>query len=104
MVKTLLNYGAEVHQRTLGTFFLPNDQRKLRAGLGHLAERANFLIETNYEGYFYLGEYPLSFAACLSQKDCVRILNAAGADLNKQDSNGNTALHMLVIHNNLVFV
>jgi len=46
----------------------------------------------------YWGEYPLSFAACLGQEECVRLLCAKKADVNKKDTNGNTALHMLVIH------
>jgi len=46
----------------------------------------------------YWGEYPLSFAACLGQEECVRLLIAKGADIYKKDSNGNTALHMVVIH------
>jgi transient receptor potential cation channel subfamily V protein 5 len=58
--------------------------------------------ETDYSGYFYYGEYPLSWAAVLNQVECVRLLVAYGANVNKQDSNGNTALHMLVIWNNLV--
>jgi ankyrin repeat protein len=31
-------------------------------------------------------------------------LIAMGADPNKQDFNGNTVLHMLVIYNNLVWI
>lgn len=46
----------------------------------------------------YFGEYPLSFAACLSQGECFRMLIAHGADPNWQDSNGNTVLHIATIH------
>ena len=52
-------------------------------------------------GYSYFGEYALSFAAILNQEECVRLLIAKKADPNKQDSNGNTVLHMLVINDNL---
>lgn len=50
----------------------------------------------------YFGEYPLSFAACLGQVDCVRLLIAKNANPNLQDNNGNTVMHMLVIHDNEV--
>lgn len=53
---------------------------------------------TNYDGYVYWGEYPLSFAACLAQEDCYRLVLARGADPDLQDTNGNTVLHMLVIY------
>lgn len=46
----------------------------------------------------YWGEYPLSFAACLGQEDCFRILRAKKADINAKDTNGNTVLHMTVLH------
>lgn len=46
----------------------------------------------------YFGEYPLSFAACISQMDCFRLLVAKKADLNQKDTNGNTVLHLAVIH------
>ena len=59
-------------------------------------------VATNYEGYCYFGEYPLSFAAVLQQEESVRLLVAKGADTNCQDSNGNTALHMCVIYNRIV--
>lgn len=59
-------------------------------------------VATNYEGYCYFGEYPLSFAAVLQQEESVRLLIAKGADTNCQDSNGNTALHMCVINNRVV--
>lgn len=52
--------------------------------------------------YVYWGEYPLSFAACLGQEECYRLMLARGANPNNQDTNGNTVLHMLVIHNKLV--
>lgn len=52
--------------------------------------------------YVYWGEYPLSFAACLGQEECYRLMLARGANPDNQDTNGNTVLHMLVIHNKLV--
>lgn len=67
----------------------------------------------------YFGEYPLSFAACMNHCDCVRLLHAykvshskaitsfhiivmVQVNMNAQDTNGNTVLHMCVIHENLV--
>lgn len=50
----------------------------------------------------YWGEYPLSFAACLGQEECYRLMLARGANPDNQDSNGNTVLHMLVIYEKLV--
>lgn len=50
----------------------------------------------------YYGEYPLAFAACTNQADCYRLLRAKRADPNQQDTNGNTVLHMTVIHENMV--
>ena len=52
--------------------------------------------------HVYFGEYPLSFAACLGQEECVRLLIAKGANPNLQDSNGNTVMHMMVIHDKKV--
>lgn len=54
--------------------------------------------------YVYWGEYPLSFAACLGQEECYRLILARGADPNGQDTNGNTVLHMLVIYEKLVSI
>ena len=101
MAKMLLKHGADVHQRACGKFFCPEDQKSERID-NLLSEYASLPSETDYSGYFYYGEYPLSWAAVLNQVECVRLLVAYGANVNKQDSNGNTALHMLVISNNLV--
>uniref|UniRef100_A0A8R1ESZ6 ANK_REP_REGION domain-containing protein n=2 Tax=Caenorhabditis japonica TaxID=281687 RepID=A0A8R1ESZ6_CAEJA len=49
----------------------------------------------------YLGEYPLSFAACLNQPETFRLLLAFKANPNAQDTNGNSVLHMCVIHENM---
>lgn len=50
----------------------------------------------------YWGEYPLSFAACLGQEECYRLMLARGANPNNKDTNGNTVLHMLVIYEKMV--
>lgn len=101
-VRFLLFYGADVHQRCFGKFFCCDDQRSLRTNyiddeLFGIPEETNYM-STNP----YLGEYPLSFAAVLNQEESLRLLMAKKADPDMQDSNGNTALHMLVIYNNLV--
>lgn len=101
MVKYLLMNGADVHQRCCGKFFCPEDQKNNQVNLA-TQESPVFAVNTNYVGYVYFGEYPLSFAALLDQEECVRLLIAKHADPNKQDFNGNTVLHMLVINNNLV--
>ena len=103
MVKFLLLKGADVHQRCCGKFFCPEDQ-KMRQENVLYQESPVFSVNTNYVGYAYFGEYALSFAAILNQIDSVRLLIAMGADPNKQDFNGNTVLHMLVIYNNLVWI
>jgi transient receptor potential cation channel subfamily V member 5 len=101
MVNFLLSCGANYHQRASGTFFNPDDQRTGRED--PLDEEHSILpLRTNYHGYAYFGEYPISFAALINQEECIRLLIAYGADPNMQDSNGNTVLHMLVINNNLV--
>ncbi|CAF0937774.1 unnamed protein product, partial [Brachionus calyciflorus] len=100
MVKFLLVNGADVHVRCCGKFFCPDDQKNNQEHT-ILQEIPIFPVNTNYMGYTYFGEYPLSFAAILNQEECIRLLMASGADPNKQDFNGNTVLHMLVIYNNL---
>lgn len=74
MVRFLVSNGADVRARAWGTTFRP-------------------------EGRLYYGEYPLSFAASLGQRDIVSYLKRHGARVNvDKDSYGNTALHMTVIH------
>ena len=65
--------------RANGTFFKPNPN--------------------SYYGPVYYGEYPLSFAACTSQKHMVSYLLDCGADFESCDMYGNNILHLLVIHN-----
>lgn len=96
-VKFLLDSGADFHERCFGNFMCPEDQKASRNDcLDH--EWVSVAPETNYEGYVYWGEYPLSFAACLGQEECYRLMLARGADPDKQDTNGNTVLHMLLIY------
>ncbi|XP_076629414.1 transient receptor potential cation channel subfamily V member nanchung [Colletes latitarsis] len=97
LVKFLLDSGADVHERCVGNFMCPEDQKASRVdSVDH--EWVCVAPETNYNGYVYWGEYPLSFAACLGQEECYRLMLARGADPDKQDTNGNTVLHMLVIY------
>ncbi|CAK1600101.1 unnamed protein product [Parnassius mnemosyne] len=100
MVKFLLDAGADYHERFCGNFICPEDQKASRYdSLDH--EWVNVQPNTNYEGYVYWGEYPLSFAACLGQEESYRLILARGANPDKQDTNGNTVLHMLIIYDKM---
>lgn len=100
MVHFLCKHGADIHERAYGAFFCPEDQRQSRKD-STSQEGIILSNETNYESNTYWGEYPLSFAAGLGLEDMVRYLLARGACPNKQDTNGNTVLHMMVIHDRL---
>ncbi|GAB6027573.1 hypothetical protein CHUAL_001812 [Chamberlinius hualienensis] len=97
MVKYLLDNGVNYHQRCVGSFFNPEDQKMSRTDSLD-REWVDLCVKTNYDGYVYWGEYPLSFAACLGQEECYRLVLAKGADPNLQDTNGNTVLHMVTIY------
>lgn len=100
MVKFMLDSGADYHMRSIGSFFSPEDQKSSREDTLEY-EWIKVCVDTNYEGYVYWGEYALSFAACLGQEESYRLTLAKGADPDMQDTNGNTVLHMLVIHEKL---
>ncbi|XP_075163495.1 transient receptor potential cation channel subfamily V member nanchung [Haematobia irritans] len=97
MVKYLLDANADVQERCCGAFMSAEDQKPSRYDSPE-HEYVGVHPMTNYDGYVYWGEYPLSFAACLSQEECFRLVLARGADPDSQDTNGNTVLHMLVIY------
>ena len=48
-----------------------------------------------------MGEYPLSWAACLCNEGIYNLLLLKGADPDAQDSYGNTVLHMVVVADQL---
>ena len=101
MVQYLLCWDANANERASGRFFIPDDQKDHRQNLNK-NELPTLSVKTNYKCFSYFGEYPLSFAAILNQEECVRLLIAHGVDMNNQDSNGNTVLHMCVLNNNIV--
>ncbi|XP_062610763.1 uncharacterized protein LOC134272556 isoform X2 [Saccostrea cucullata] len=86
-VKLLIKKGALIDQRCTGRFFLPEDQKK------------GYTKTTDYEGYAYYGEYPIHFAAATGNQEIYDYLIGHGGDPNAQDTFGNTALHMVVICN-----
>ncbi|TMS36062.1 hypothetical protein L596_003324 [Steinernema carpocapsae] len=100
MVSFLLKHGASVSQRCCGNFFTCDDQKPFRTDALDGEEHVVLPTKTDYSGHLYWGEYPLSFAACLTQTDCFRMLIAHGADPNGQDTNGNTVLHICTIREN----
>ena len=70
-----------------------------------LVRKEPALIEARATGNFfkrgspcYYGEYPLYFACCTGQMEIVNFLISSGASMESQDSNGNNALHLMVIH------
>lgn len=55
-----------------------------------------------FTGYAYYGEYPIHFAAATGNQEIYDYLIDHGANPNAQDTFGNTALHMVVICNQVV--
>ncbi|XP_012535675.1 uncharacterized protein LOC105836286 [Monomorium pharaonis] len=86
LVQDLVEAGAIISQRAIGSFFLPRDQ-----------QRMNPARNTDYEGLAYLGEYPLAWAACCANESVYNLLLDSGADPDDQDSFGNMILHMVVV-------
>ncbi len=100
MVKYLLDQGIEIHEKCFGNFFCPEDQKPSRNdSLDH--EEVDLCIETNYAGYVYWGEYPLSFAAVLNQEECFRLILARGANPDLVDTNGCSVTHIMVVYDNM---
>ncbi|VDL82597.1 unnamed protein product [Nippostrongylus brasiliensis] len=87
----------DVEMVCYGSFFCADDQKASRTdSLEH--EWVDLVQHTRYTGQMYWGELPLSFAACTNNQDCFRLLRAFKADPNMTDTNGNTVLHLTVIH------
>ncbi|XP_023290648.1 transient receptor potential cation channel subfamily V member 5 [Orussus abietinus] len=86
LVQDLVEAGAAVSQRAIGSFFLPRDQQRMYPAK-----------TTDYEGLAYLGEYPLAWAACCANESVYNLLIDSGANPDEQDSFGNMILHMVVV-------
>ncbi|XP_054273420.1 transient receptor potential cation channel subfamily V member 6 [Macrosteles quadrilineatus] len=86
LVQDLVEAGANVNQRAIGSFFLPRDQQRQRPAR-----------HTDYEGLAYLGEYPLSWAACCANESVYNLLLESDAHPDMKDSFGNMILHMVVV-------
>ncbi|CAB0045322.1 unnamed protein product [Trichogramma brassicae] len=86
LVQDLVDAGAIVSQRAIGSFFLPRDQQRSRPAK-----------TTEYEGLAYLGEYPLAWAACCANESVYNLLLDSGAHPDEQDTFGNMILHMVVV-------
>ncbi|XP_068157294.1 LOW QUALITY PROTEIN: uncharacterized protein iav [Drosophila tropicalis] len=86
LVADLIEAGADINQRAIGSFFLPRDQ-----------QRMNPAKSTDYEGLAYMGEYPLAWAACCANESVYNLLVDCGSDPDAQDSFGNMILHMVVV-------
>ncbi|KAK9890859.1 hypothetical protein WA026_012204 [Henosepilachna vigintioctopunctata] len=86
LVQDLVEAGANVNQRAIGSFFLPRDQQKPKPAKN-----------TEYEGLAYLGEYPLAWAACCANESVYNLLLDNGANPDLQDHFGNMILHMVVV-------
>ncbi|ODM96433.1 Transient receptor potential cation channel subfamily V member 6 [Orchesella cincta] len=97
MVKFLVDNNVNLQERCTGAFMGPEDQKSSRSDSLEY-EWIDRDPNTNYDGHVYWGEYPHCFAACLGQEECYRLILAKGANPNAKDTNGNTILHILVIH------
>ncbi|XP_072382933.1 uncharacterized protein iav [Diabrotica undecimpunctata] len=86
LVQDLVEAGANVNQRAVGSFFLPRDQQRPKPAK-----------HTEYEGLAYLGEYPLAWAACCANESVYNLLLDSGANPDYQDNFGNMILHMVVV-------
>ncbi|UYV74220.1 Iav [Cordylochernes scorpioides] len=90
LILMLVECRADVNQRAMGRFFLPTDQQ------GPAVAKY-----TNYDGLFYMGEYPLAWAAGCEDETTYNLLISQGADPNMPDMFGNMILHVVVIRDKL---
>lgn len=95
-------YGTEYAGENILHIAIVNQQEDVVCDL--LARDKGLLTQRAVGNFFqrgqpcYYGELPLFFAACTRQMRLVKLLLDAGADMNEEDGNGNSLLHMCVIH------
>ncbi|XP_068237254.1 transient receptor potential cation channel subfamily V member 5 [Palaemon carinicauda] len=92
MVKFLLDQGANYHERCLGNFMCPEDQKTSRQdNLDH--EWVDLCLATNYDGNIN----HLLIQELLTNTGSTK----QGANPDMQDTNGNTVTHMMVIYDKM---
>jgi ankyrin repeat protein len=111
-VRFLLERGASLYARALGVFFMPQwipalkKQSFFQKARAYLLSFTSSEVNKNHNEYSQCpyGEYPLSFAASIGKVDICKLiyhhaqLNKCTSIVRAEDSFGNTAMHMAVLH------
>ena len=105
MMKFLIGQGADVRARAIGRFFAFGGNAyygEWPAGLLYIhavyPEHETVSPDLTVPYSRTIGEYPMSFCAALGLKEAALLLRRHGAMPQDKDTQGNTALHLAVMH------